>query len=756
MPAVSRDSLFAFAVSARRTFLKNVRIRLPILLAVLFLAGAGSLSAQFLIVAQDEDTISELRSGSLMTFSSPAVGEPVTRRITVTFDGPETSSALIADPHLAGSRGSRTFGFVPSAELPLRINPGESVEFSITFTPSGVGPFSNVFTLNLNQTDTIIVQRGPVTREIERTREIDVPINLSGLVANYQVTFQADGEGNEMLVEDGAAVRFPDTELEKTSTATVVIRNTGSGLGSLEEVTLSGGGEFAIAGLRLVPADIAAGSELRFTLSFTPLELGTPAASVRFVFGFGTLNLTLAGEGVTADLIHETIIESTTSVVLEGETINFPPTMLGEETSIAIRVTNGGNIDGFLSRVSLTGGDFRIEDLPILPATLESGQSLTFTLIFTPTGPAVSTGQLRVNNTTFLLEGEGLGPIILYSLISNGAGSEIGTEDTLIFPSTRIGESSSLVLEISNSGNAAATIAGIGTSGRAYSVSGLPPLPAPLEPGRSLSFTISFEPNNIGTLTGSLAVGGDTFALSGVGEELVPLPKVTIGGNGGMVSALRQVATTVSLEEAFPVDLRGTLTLSFTSDVFSDDPAVQFATGGRFVAFRIKAGETSAQFQGGAREVPFQTGTVAGLIKLTPSFQSEIGGFDVTPDPVPELSFSVSRSAPELLDLQITRVNAGGFALRITGLSTSRSVDQLEFQFVPVPGSDLQTTRVTADVASPFSSWYSSGQSNNFGSQFTATVNFNVEGDVAAIGSLAATATNSLGTSPAVTISVQQ
>ena len=154
--------------------------------------------------------------------------------------------------------------------------------------------------------------------------------------------------------------------------------------------------------------------------------------------------------------------------------------------------------------------------------------------------------------------------------------------------------------------------------------------------------------------------------------------------------------------------------------------------------------------------MPFQTGTVAGLIKLTPSFQSEIGGFDVTPDPAPELRFSVSRSAPQLLDLQITRVSTTGFALQITGLSTARTVDQLEFQFAPVPGSDLQTTRVTADVASPFSSWYSSGQSNNFGSQFTATINFNVDGDVAAIGGVAATATNSLGTSPPVTISVLQ
>ena len=736
--------------------LNNVKSRLPLLLATLFLAHLSSLSAQFIIVAEDEDTITELQRGSLMTFSSGAIGEPVSRRITVTFDGPETSSALIADPQLAGSGGSRTFEFASGAELPLRINPGESVDFTVTFTPSGVGPFSNVFTLNLNQTDTIIFQRGTFRREFEVTREVDIPVNLSGLVANYLVSFQADGEGSEVLVEDGSTVRFPDTELEQTSTATVVIQNNGSGLGSLEAVTLSGSDEFEIAGLRLVPTDIAAGGEVSFALSFSPLEVRTSTASVRFQFGLGTLNLTFTGNGVTADLIHETIIESTTSVVLEGEKISFPSTRLGEETSIALRVTNGGSIDGALSSVSVTGADFAAGDLPILPATLESGESATFTLTFTPTEPALSTGQLRVNNQTFLLEGEGLGSMILYSLLADGVGSEVGTQDPLIFPSTRIGESTSRVLEISNSGNATETIAGIGASGSAFSVSGLPPLPTQLDPDGRLRFTINFEPDNFGTLSGSLIVGGDTFALSGVGEELAPLPKVTIGGGGGIVPAIQQVPTTVSLEDAFPVDLTGTLTISFTSDVFSDDPAVQFATGGRFVAFTIKAGETSAEFQGGAREVAFQTGTVAGLIKLTPSFQSEIGGVDVTPDPVPELRFSVSRSAPELLDLQIASVSPTGFALQITGLSTARTVDQLEFQFAPVPGEGLQTSLVTADVSSPFLSWYSSGQSNSFGSQFTATINFNVDGDVAAIAGVGVTATNSLGTSSPVIIAVQQ
>ena len=151
----------------------------------------------------------------------------------------------------------------------------------------------------------------------------------------------------------------------------------------------------------------------------------------------------------------------------------------------------------------------------------------------------------------------------------------------------------------------------------------------------------------------------------------------------------------------------------------------------------------------------FQTGTVAGTITLTPSFQSEVGGFDITPDPAPELAFSVARNAPELRSLQVTTINDLGFAIQITGFATSRTVNELSFQFAGAAGADLTTSSISASVETPFRSWYQGAQSGGFGSQFTATVNFNVDGDINSIDSVSVTATNEVGVSNPVSINLE-
>ena len=126
-------------------------------------------------------------------------------------------------------------------------------------------------------------------------------------------------------------------------------------------------------------------------------------------------------------------------------------------------------------------------EIPIALERIEQAETAWLAMRTAIMDRAFAAGTVEEKHTAIvelglLIEGEGLGPMILYSLISDGFSSEVGTQDTLIFPSTRIGESSSLVLEISNSGNAPETIAGIGASGSAYSVSGLPSLPAQLDP----------------------------------------------------------------------------------------------------------------------------------------------------------------------------------------------------------------------------------------------------------------------------------
>jgi hypothetical protein len=206
----------------------------------------------------------------------------------------------------------------------------------------------------------------------------------------------------------------------------------------------------------------------------------------------------------------------------------------------------------------------------------------------------------------------------------------------------------------------------------------------------------------------------------------------------------------MSLAAPYPSQLSGQMTLAFTSDADepSDDPAIQFATGGRTVAFTIPANGTAAVFSNSATSVAFQTGTVAGTIKVSISIESD--GNDVTPTPAPSRSFTVNRLPPTISGLSIASRTTSGFDLEITGFSTPRSLTQMVFRFTPRPGSVLGTTNFTVQLGPSSAAWFQSEASKQFGSLFRLTVPFSVQGDINAIQSVSVTLSNAEGTSEAL------
>src|SRR5262249_48374178 len=176
----------------------------------------------------------------------------------------------------------------------------------------------------------------------------------------------------------------------------------------------------------------------------------------------------------------------------------------------------------------------------------------------------------------------------------------------------------------------------------------VPLLPMNLEAGGSIKFSIAFGPNNTGTLTARLQVNNSNFTLSGTGLAPPPLPTYQFEGAGGNQQPAQQPAIGLSLSSPYPLAVQGTLTLTFVASVFSDDPVIQFATGGRTVKFSIPANSTQAVFNGSSNTMPLQTGTTAGNIVITPSFSIQ-SGFELTPPSPPALTLTIPRSAPQLL-----------------------------------------------------------------------------------------------------------
>jgi hypothetical protein len=234
-----------------------------------------------------------------------------------------------------------------------------------------------------------------------------------------------------------------------------------------------------------------------------------------------------------------------------------------------------------------------------------------------------------------------------------------------------------------------------------------------------------------------------TTAAFTVVVRLPATPPVTLSGITDSVQPAQQPRVGVAIGAPFPVPINGTLTMTFTPDaaVPADDPAVVFTNGRRTVDFTIPANATQAQLPEG---FAMQTGTVAGAISLALTMRA--GTADITPSPAPGTVGTIARSAPVIRSVRATR-NATGLQVEIIGYATAREIASALFRFTPAPGSSLQTTELSVQLTDGAQRWYQSDASRPFGSQFTLTQQFNVQGDTSAISFVTVTMTNAQGQS---------
>jgi hypothetical protein len=277
---------------------------------------------------------------------------------------------------------------------------------------------------------------------------------------------------------------------------------------------------------------------------------------------------------------------------------------------------------------------------------------------------------------------------------------------------------------------------------------------ATLPPGLSLALngTLSGTPAAAGSFTFTVyAVDSNGVLASGTEQLTVGLPAATtpVSFTGLPTSAApaTQQSLTVSLGSPYPATVTVNLTLTFAPTSGADDPSIQFSTGGRTAQVTIPAGSTA-----GVTNVGVQTGTVAGTITITAQLLA--GSTNVTPTPAPSTTIVVTPGAPVITGVTATRTSSG-FTVTVTGYASNRDVDTATYLFSPSGGATLTTSQVSTPITSLFTQWYGTASSAPFGSQFTLTQPFNVNGSASSVLSVSVTLTNALGTSPAVSAILQ-
>ncbi len=673
--------------------------------------------------------VAAVSSGGTIQLPVTAVGS--SSAITLIVTSANASQWTLAGATVTGQSFSTT---VTSSPIPA----GSSVLFLITTTPLAAGQFTGTLALTL---------AGPGGQQAGANFNLAVTA-VNGVLLSYL----APPNQIQTLLAPGSTIPFPATAVSATTTLPLTITNRSANTVTLNAALLSGSA-FQLASVPLLPEQIAPGQQAAFSIVFAP---GAPTADT------GTLTVTLnnvpatfglTGTGTAAVFTYQTGAGSSAVAISPGGTIAMGSAEAGSgQTQTTVTVQNNGNTNGVIFGISVNNSNYILPDLPALPVTLAPGGQLSFTVDFAPLAVGSLTGTLSIGGVPFSLTGTGLGSSLNVTVTAGGQQTTIPVGGTASLPNTSVGSMLTFTMTIANVGNQPATITALAVVGTDMALSQGPALPLTIAPGASVPVTCTYIPQSTGIVNGYLQVQDQTYGLRVVGAPPPALPALTFTNVSAQMSPLQQPALGLTLSAPYPYPLTGVLNLAFAADVLGDDPNVQFIAGARFVNFTIPANSTQAQFGSGQLAAPFQTGTTAGVITLSASLA--LGPYNLTSGgPITQM-ITIPQSAPAIVTVAIASESASSVTLLITGYSTPRSVQQLSFQLVPATGAALQTTSLSTDVTKPFDTWFQSQAGVSFGSQFSATVQLNVSGNLDTIASVAVVASNAVGASAPQSISL--
>lgn len=609
--------------------------------------------------------------------------------------------------------------------------------FLLSSTPPAIGSFSGSLTLTLanGSGETLSVSFG-----LSST-------GLSGVLMSYTLN-----SGNQTLVGDRSVIPFPLTPVSTTANALFSVNNRTSSPITLNSVLVSGS-SFRTVGMPLLPLQIPAGQEVRFTVAFMPTDSSAVTGTLLVTVGSSVTTIELTGRGSGPVLSYEYGSGSSFTPVSAGAVIPFGSADVNTgQNRLTVRVQNSGNLAAQITGIASSRVDFQFPDLPRFPASIAPGETLTFSIVFAPRTAGPVAGNLTIGSAVFQMTGTALGSSFGVTLLSGNQRTPIAVGGSATLPGTAIGNSQPFILEITNIGNQEGKITTVRLLGGGFSVTKSPSLPVTLGAGESFQVEAVFAPSVTGIVNGSVQVQDLAYGIIVTANPPPPVPSLTFANVSPKMDPLLQPALGFTLAAPYPHELEGLVTISFASKGLGDDPSVQFISGARFLPFKIPANSTRAVFGTDALAAPFQTGSIAGVITLTATLS--MGAYNITGDAPLTYTIEIAPAAPVVYSVELMSQSTTSVSLIIKGYATSRSVQQLSLELAPNVGAILQTTALKADVEKAFETWFKTSSGQSFGSQFALTLQLSVTGSVSAIKSVTVSATNAQGSSSPTTLAL--
>ncbi|MEO1655117.1 MAG: choice-of-anchor D domain-containing protein, partial [Bacteroidota bacterium] len=232
------------------------------------------------------------------------------------------------------------FNVLPQGGIPsdFTIAPGDSLVFTVSFTPNSVGGKNLAVTFNTNDPD-----------------EAAFTLNVGGTGIDPASTEpEADVLQNTVNITSNSTFDFGDIDTQNGSDTTFIIRNNGAVDLTLAPPSLSGSAAFSLSG-NFPAGPIAAGQEATFTINFMPTDTTTQMAMLSFATNDADENpyiINLLGKGAPTTSIFE---------LLDGE-LSIGPVPAQNNLRIGLKNSNARDYQvRFFDRQGRTVVDEQVE-----------------------------------------------------------------------------------------------------------------------------------------------------------------------------------------------------------------------------------------------------------------------------------------------------------------------------------------------------------------------------------------------------------
>lgn len=325
----------------------------------------------------------------------------------------------------------------------------------------------------------------------------------------------------------GSATAFPTTTVGSTSAKTVTLTAT-------DAITLSSlrssSAQFVVGTpSKPLPATLAAGQTIDVPITFAPTQTGPVGGTLTATTSTGkTADFALSGSGQAASPLLE----------VSPPLVSFGGTAVGGHLSGSATFKNVGSAPLTINAVHLPSAPFGASGVPAVGSTIAAGGEVTVTVTFDPTSAGTFESAIGLDTTG------GNDEVGLSGSAGSAGVLEIRNE-TNDYGTVVAGQRLTKSFSVSNTGGVPVTITkSKPPTGGAFAATTTLAEGTTINPGQTLTESVTFAPNAAGALSGTWSINGDDstglhqVTFTGVGSVPAPAaPSWSLNGNATFPSA---------------------------------------------------------------------------------------------------------------------------------------------------------------------------------------------------------------------------